>query len=108
MELALKAGHILQEARSLAGLSQRDLARRAGTSQSEISRIEQGRISPTLATLEKLLHAAGYDGHLTLVPLTVRDSHMLEDITRILALTPEDRLREIRNLSRFTAEARRA
>jgi len=33
---------------------------------------------------------------------------MLEDIIRILAMTPEDRLLEVRNVSRFLAEAERA
>jgi hypothetical protein len=32
---------------------------------------------------------------------------MLEDVARILALTPEERLREVRNVSRFEAAARR-
>jgi hypothetical protein len=32
---------------------------------------------------------------------------MLEDVARILALTPEERLREVRNVSRFESAARR-
>jgi hypothetical protein len=35
------------------------------------------------------------------------DTHMLADVERILRLTPEERLREVANLSRFVAEAKR-
>ncbi len=43
-----------------------------------------------------------------LAPLPVLDTHVLEDVSRILALTPEERLLEVRNVSRFDAAARRA
>jgi hypothetical protein len=33
---------------------------------------------------------------------------MLDDVARILSLTPEERLIEVRNVSRFEAAARRA
>jgi hypothetical protein len=33
---------------------------------------------------------------------------MLDDVARILAMTPEDRLREVANASRFISAARRA
>jgi len=32
---------------------------------------------------------------------------MLEDVARILSLTPEDRLAEVRNMSEFLAKVRR-
>jgi uncharacterized protein len=41
------------------GLTQRDLARRAGTSQPVISAYEHGRRDPSFGTLERLVHAAG-------------------------------------------------
>ena len=34
-------------------------------------------------------------------------NHMLADIARILSLTPEERIREVANASRFIAAARR-
>lgn len=46
-------------ARKAAGLSQAELARRAGTSQPAVARYERGRASPSVATLERLLLAAG-------------------------------------------------
>ena len=52
---------MLRDARIRHGLSQERLARRAGTTQSAISRIEQERISPTVQTLAELLHLMGED-----------------------------------------------
>lgn len=42
-----------------AGLSQRELAARAGTTQAMIARYESGAASPTVATLRRLLAACG-------------------------------------------------
>jgi uncharacterized protein len=55
----LEPGRLLREARARHGLSQERLAIRAGTTQSAISRIEQERGSPTVRTLEELLHLMG-------------------------------------------------
>ena len=99
---------LLRTARTRAGLSQRDLARRAGTAQSVVARIELGATSPTWETLSRLLGAAGFelDARLGLHPADA--SHMLSDVPRILRLTPEERLIELRNVSRFLAEAKRS
>lgn len=43
-----------------AGLTIRQLAERAGTGHSAISKIEQGRQVPTVARLERLVAACGY------------------------------------------------
>ena len=45
----------MRAARERHGLSQKQLAIRARTSQAAISRIERGLVSPTVETLEKLL-----------------------------------------------------
>jgi transcriptional regulator with XRE-family HTH domain len=52
---------LLRQARDRAGLSQRELADRAGTSQAMVARIEGGRQSPSLATLERLVRACGLE-----------------------------------------------
>ena len=54
----MTAGQLLREARERHGLTQRQLAIRARTSQAAISRIERGLVSPTIETLEKLLAPA--------------------------------------------------
>ena len=53
-------GNLLKTARAAAGLSQRELARKARTAQSVVARIELGETSPTWATLTRLLRAAGF------------------------------------------------
>ncbi len=51
---------MLSQARRRAGLTQRELARRAGVPQPAIARIERGRVSPTISTLDRLLRATGH------------------------------------------------
>jgi transcriptional regulator with XRE-family HTH domain len=50
-------GLLLQQWRKRRDLSQRDLAKRSGVSHVTIAKIEAGRMSPTVATLEKLARA---------------------------------------------------
>ena len=97
---------LLIDARRQAGLSQRDLARRARTAQSVVARIEGGATSPSWDTLTHLLGAAGFDLRASLELRPVTGSHMLDDVPRILSLTPEQRLIELGNASRFVASAR--
>jgi transcriptional regulator with XRE-family HTH domain len=99
---------LLKEARARAGMSQRALAKRAGTAQSVVARIELGLASPSWETLSTLLAAAGFELSTTLEVRPVVDSHMLDDVARILKLTPEARLEELANASRLTTAARRA
>ena len=101
------AGRILREARTRARLSQRELARLAGTKASVVSRIETGKTGPTPATLGRLLAAAGFELRADLAPRPVLDPTMLADVPRVRALTPEARLLEVRNVDRFLAAARR-
>src|SRR5260370_16621572 len=55
------AGSLLRRARVGAGMSQAELAFRAGVAQSVISAYEAGRRQPSLPTLAKLIDAAGCD-----------------------------------------------
>jgi transcriptional regulator with XRE-family HTH domain len=56
----INAPALLRSARKRSGLTQRELAQRAGTSQSVVARIELGHSSPTIATLNRLLEATGH------------------------------------------------
>lgn len=103
----MDAARLLRDARARAGLTQRQLARRARTSQSVVARIERGQTCPSTATLGELLAAAGFELRCELAAQPVLRSHMLEDVARIMRLSPEDRLRELGNVSRFAAAARR-
>lgn len=55
----LRDGDMLRAAREGAGLTQVELARRLGTSQSHVARIEAGLTTPTLATVERIADATG-------------------------------------------------
>jgi transcriptional regulator with XRE-family HTH domain len=60
---------VLRTARARAGISQAELARRAGTDRAQVSRYESGRASPTLSTLSRLLATMGLQVRAALVPL---------------------------------------
>jgi transcriptional regulator with XRE-family HTH domain len=92
---------LLHQARTRARISQRELARRAGTAQSVIARIERGQTSPTWETLQRLLAALNLEADVRLEPLVVVGSHMLAEVPGILRMAPEDRLKEVKNVERF-------
>jgi len=62
----------LIEARTRAGLSQTELARRMKTSQSYVARIEGGTVKPSTAALERLAKATGSRLRITFEPMPVR------------------------------------
>jgi transcriptional regulator with XRE-family HTH domain len=55
MDLMIKIGRLVREARIKAGMTQQDLALRSGTSRTYISRIENDRSDIELATLSKII-----------------------------------------------------
>jgi transcriptional regulator with XRE-family HTH domain len=57
----LRGGHLVQEARRRAGLSQKALAQRMGTSQSLIARWEQDKVSPRYESVVRAVRACGLD-----------------------------------------------
>ncbi len=58
----------LVRARAAAKLTQAELARRLGTTQSAIARLEGGRVSPSFATLRRYAAATGTRLTVDLVP----------------------------------------
>jgi predicted nucleotidyltransferase/DNA-binding XRE family transcriptional regulator len=54
-------GELLREARTRVGLSQSELARRAGVPQSVISEYEAGKRQPAMPTLARLVAATGHE-----------------------------------------------
>lgn len=84
------SGQLLREARERHGVSQKQLAMRASTAQSAISRIERDKVSPSVETLRELLYLLGED--LTLVA-EERDSGIDRTLNaERLKLTPSERL----------------
>lgn len=107
MSSSTRAAKLLETARLNAGLSQRELARKAGTTQAVIARIEAGAASPRWNTLQGLVRAAGFELRGELLPGAMAHTHMLDDVARILRLSPEDRIREVAAVDRFVTSARR-
>ena len=52
--------------RTKQGITQKELARRAGTKQSNISRFEGGNYNPSLEFMQKLARGLGKELHITL------------------------------------------
>jgi transcriptional regulator with XRE-family HTH domain len=85
-------GELLKAARRRRGVSQAQLAIRAGTTQSAISRIESGRVSPTFATVQSLLDLLGEE--LTVASRRPESGIDLTLNERNLRLSAADRLRQ--------------
>jgi transcriptional regulator with XRE-family HTH domain len=101
----MRGTHLVREARKRAGLTQAELAARAGTTQSAIARVESGAVSPSLERLTQLVQAAGFDIDVRLVPY---DDHDLTMALRNRLLTPERRLDNMLAARRLGLEFRRA
>jgi transcriptional regulator with XRE-family HTH domain len=54
-------GYLILQARAAAGLSQRELARRIGTSQPTIARWESGAQVPSVRSLTRIARATGFE-----------------------------------------------
>jgi transcriptional regulator with XRE-family HTH domain len=96
------ADRILSEARAVAGLTQAELARRLGTTQPAVARLERPGANPTVRTLDRALRATGHRLDVALAPaLPPVDVALIE---QQLALSPAERLRQ---LERMSSQARR-
>lgn len=102
---ALATATLLRTARARAGLSQRQLADRAGTSQPAIARYERARSTPDLGTIERLVAACGLALELKLGP---PDGHDRALIREHLRRSPAARVAANRAATRMHAHAARA
>jgi transcriptional regulator with XRE-family HTH domain len=98
--MQVDAGGLIREARSRHGISQQSLARRARTTQKQISRIERGEISPSVATLSRLLAAMGERLELRAVAGPRSNASDAELRADFEDLTPAERIAETAALSR--------
>lgn len=85
--------------RLAAGFSQRELARRAGTSQPAIARYERGAATPSWETLQRIAAACGRN--LKIGVETMVDPHDVELAQSLLELTPLERLRSLARYARL-------
>lgn len=95
--------NIIRASRLRAGLTQQELARRAGITQPAIARIESGRVVPRMDTAARLLRACGM--RLEAVPAAGTGIDR-STIRKMLVLTPAERLaiatEEARNIASLT------
>jgi transcriptional regulator with XRE-family HTH domain len=94
-------GELIKQLRTDHGLTQRELAYRAGTSQSAIARIEAGDEDITWKRLTSILAAMGDQPALDSRRLPSREAPDLE-LER--AMSPEARLQSAINFNRFGSE----
>lgn len=85
--------------RLAAGLSQRALAERAGTSQPAIARYERGAATPSWETLQRIAAACGRRLEIGVTPLP--DPHDVELAETVLGLDPLERLRTLQGWARL-------
>lgn len=74
--MSLEVGKQLRAVRTAFGLSQRELAKRAGVTNGMISLIEQNRVSPSVGSLQKVLGAFP----MTMAEFFTRDMQAREDV----------------------------
>ena len=94
------AAALIRQARNRTGISQEALARRARTSQKQISRIENGEVSPSVSTLSRLLAAMGEQLELRAVPGPQDNRSDQELRADFEQLTASERIAETAALSR--------
>jgi transcriptional regulator with XRE-family HTH domain len=82
---------LLREARRRAGLTQAQLARRLGTSQAAVAKLERSASNPTVATLDRALRATGHRLELTAPERAPAVDETL--IASYLRMSPAERLR---------------
>ena len=94
----------MRDARRRHGLSQRQLAIRARSSQAAISRIERGLVSPSVSTLSELLRLMNEE--LVLAAREVDWGHYRTLIAQTLMMTPAERIDQGAAVARFVKRNR--
>ena len=98
-------GELVREARRRAGLTQAELADRAGTTQSAIARLESGRTSPALEQVERLLRLCGFQ---LIVELAPYDDSDIVQAEAQLRRTTDERIAQLEATAAFARELREA
>jgi transcriptional regulator with XRE-family HTH domain len=88
--MSLDVGAHLKSVRQMYGLSQRELAKRAGVTNGLISLIEQNRVSPSVSSLKKVL-----DG----IPMALADFFTLDVGVKPQVFFPREELADIGSAS---------
>jgi transcriptional regulator with XRE-family HTH domain len=102
--LIMSIATIVREARRRAGLTQAELAERAGVPRSTVARIESGARTPSVELVERLVRAAGLE---VTVALSEPDPGTASMFERTLRRTPAQRLADATRAARFVLRGRR-
>ena len=94
----------VREARRRAGLSQHQLAERAGVPKSTVGRIESGARIPSTEMVERLVRAAGLEVSISISEPDPGTDTMFE---RTLRRSPAERLADATRVARFVLRGRR-
>jgi transcriptional regulator with XRE-family HTH domain len=76
---------LIKNARQAAGITQLQMARRAGTAQPAVAAYESGARTPTVATLERLFDACEHDLEMQALPRVRRGAASLEQLAQTIA-----------------------
>jgi uncharacterized protein len=98
----MEASALIRRARAAAGLTQAELARRAGVKQPEVARLESTGANPRIATLNRVVAATGHSLTLGLDRGAGIDESL---IAGSLRLTPSERLRQFESFYKFAQSA---
>ncbi|TDT14630.1 helix-turn-helix protein [Ilumatobacter fluminis] len=88
----------IRTVRERAGLSMRELARRAGTSHATLSAYEHGAKSPTAATLQRIVRAAGVQPVIAFTKRAAPASRRGDELEAVLRLAGQFPARHRRRL----------
>ena len=99
----MSISNVVREARRRAGLSQAELAQRAGVPKSTVGRIESGARVPSTEMVESLVRAAGLVVSISLSEPDPGTDSMFE---RTLRRSPAERLADATRVARFVLRGR--
>jgi len=88
---------LVREARKRAGLTQSDLAARAGTTESAIASLESGRHDVSLNDVIRLARLCGFDVEVSIVP---HDGSDMAQAERLASLTGPQRIQRHMRVAR--------
>lgn len=100
----MDAGTLVRQTRLARGLDQAALARRAQTTQTYVSRVERGAVSPSLKTLTRLLHAMGHRLTVSAEPLAPGNVSAEDLRADLRELTAAERVERTMELSAFLTD----
>jgi transcriptional regulator with XRE-family HTH domain len=103
-----KLGTLIRDARVRSGLSQRAVARRAGTTQAAISRIERGLQEPSFERFEAIMQGMGWRPAVELEALAAHREEPRRLLEEARYGDPSRRVASAANALRFGHDLRRA